>query len=101
MYDASLQKFTLATGIMKYGPTSPKVAVVQNAEPNKTFIQDNAVTVTTYNMGEPCQSLKGIRLRKPKLRKLKEKVKTREESADSEGSRGQGLVDNATLTSHK
>lgn len=80
---------------MKYdGPTSPTAAGGQNPEPNKSFMQDDAVTVTTYNMGEPHQSLKG--LRKPKLRKLKEKVKAREESADSEGSRGQGLVDNAT-----
>lgn len=82
MYHASLQKFTLATGIMKYGPTSPKAAGGQNPEPNKTFMQENAVMVTTYNMGEPRQSLEGIRLRKPKLRKLKEKVKIRKESAD-------------------
>lgn len=66
-----------------------------------SFMQDDAVTVTPYNMGEPRQSLKGIRLRKPKLRKLKEKVKTREESADSEGSRGHGLVDNATESKHR
>lgn len=56
---------------MKYEePTSPMVAGDQKPEPNKSFMKDDAVTVTSYNMGEPCQSLKGIRLRKPKLRKL-------------------------------
>lgn len=39
--------------------------------------------VTSYNMGQDYQSLKGTGLRKPKLRKLKQE-------ADSEGSRAWG-----------
>lgn len=73
----------------------------QSPEPKQTFTQDNAVTVTMYNMGQDCQSLRATGLRNPNLRIQKQEVDSGDSRAGGwPGPGGQRQVPGIQSQSH-